>query len=78
MEKETEIKDKERMDWLQKTESGVYYHFSGIGPMWEITSLPEHRYGYNTLREAIDAAMIIAPDKEALRRLQMQKPQEER
>lgn len=57
--------DTKRLDWLQTTESGVYYHFGGFGPMWEITSLPEHRFAYKTVREAIDAAM-----KDDLRQLQ--------
>lgn len=44
-------------DWLEETHSGLYYHMSGIGPMWEVTSQPEPRHGYRTAREAIDAAM---------------------
>ena len=50
--------DRARLDWIQNSLSGIYYHMSGIGPMWEITSIPsECRYAYNTAREAIDAAM---------------------
>ncbi len=59
--------DKECLNWLQDTKSGLYYCVNGLGPAWTVTSVPDgRRLNYPTCREAITETAKRFPTKESL------------
>ena len=73
------ITDTELLNWLEETGSGLYFHVSGFGPVWEVNSLPDpYRCTYRTCRAAIIAAATRFPTLSQLKLAQDEASQRRR